>query len=32
MDFERAFAGFSLAVLLPLTLMAILWMFIHGYA
>lgn len=32
MDFGQAFAGFSLAVLLPLTLLGILWMVIHGYA
>ena len=32
MDFEQAFCGFALAVLLPLTLLGILWMVIHGYA
>lgn len=32
MDSGQAFAGFSLAVLLPLTLLGIAWMVIHGYA
>lgn len=32
MDPGQAFAGFSLAVLLPLTVLGILWMVIHGYA
>jgi len=30
MDFGQAFAGFSLAVLLPLTLLGIAFMAIHG--
>ena len=32
MDSGQAFAGFALAVLLPATLLGILWMVIHGYA
>lgn len=32
MDFGQAFCGFALAVLLPLTLLGIAWMVIHGYA
>lgn len=32
MDFGQAFAGFSLAVLTPLTVIGILWLIINGYA
>lgn len=32
MDFEQAFAGFALAVLLPLALLGVLWLIMNGYA
>lgn len=32
MDFGQAFAGFSLAVLLPATVLGILWLALNGYA
>lgn len=32
MDFEQAFAGFSLAVLLPATLIGVALLAFHGYA
>ena len=32
MDPGQAFAGFSLAVLLPLTVIGVIWLIINGYA
>lgn len=32
MDFGQAFAGFALAVLVPLTVLGVIWMIVNGYA